>query len=121
MRGQAMEKTITEVDLAQFTGTEHYYRHWTKALVYTDGVKYLAEKAQAYWLLDLIASYQSKCKNIPFQAWKLVKTGDRAVVNMREDTDRPEVVRQELPFTDFPFEDFSLWLIDGVLLLPSEY
>ena len=51
-----METTISESDLSQFIGTENYYRHWTGHGVYTDGVKYLAEKAGAYWLIDAILS-----------------------------------------------------------------
>ena len=35
-----MKSTITKADLNQFTGTEQYYRHWLKGIVYTDGVKY---------------------------------------------------------------------------------
>ncbi len=47
---------MEQAELAQFTGTEQYYKH-LGGLVYTDGVKYLAEKAGSYWLLDIIASY----------------------------------------------------------------
>jgi hypothetical protein len=42
--------------LTQFTGTEHYYR-LNRKCVLTDGTKYLAETAEAYWLLDVAASY----------------------------------------------------------------
>lgn len=39
----------------------------------TDGAKYLAETAQAFWLMDAIASHQTN-KQVaaePFQIWKL--------------------------------------------------
>ncbi len=42
-----------EDELEQFYGTEKWYRHFT-GLVYTDGIKYLAENAGAYWLIDLV-------------------------------------------------------------------
>ena len=42
--------------LAHFIGTEHYYR-LTPSAVLTDGTKYLAEAAGAFWLMDAIASY----------------------------------------------------------------
>ena len=35
---------ITESDLKQFTGSEHWYRHWTGKLVYTDGIHFLCRK-----------------------------------------------------------------------------
>lgn len=54
-------------ELAQFTGTEHYYRHWM-GKNYTDGVKGMAEKYKAYWLIDVVFSHQnSKINKIPFQ------------------------------------------------------
>ena len=43
-------------DLRQFTGSEHWYRHsLNRAVVYTDGAKYVADQVGAYWLLDEIA------------------------------------------------------------------
>jgi hypothetical protein len=43
--------------LAMHTGTATWFRHWTGSLVYTEGVKYLAETFGAYWLIDLVASW----------------------------------------------------------------
>ncbi len=40
--------TLNKSDLSHFTGTENYYRHWTRRLVYTDGVKYLADEGNAH-------------------------------------------------------------------------
>lgn len=113
--------TLTEVDLQQFIGTEQYHQHWMRQLVFTDGVKYVADAGGAFWLIDVIASYQRKRKE-PFQIWELkVKSDKSCVVTMREDTGQPTKVRQEIPYTDFPLESIKFYLIDGVLLLPSEY
>jgi hypothetical protein len=38
-------------NLQHFGGSEQYYRHFL-GLCYTEGVKYLAENAQCFWLLD---------------------------------------------------------------------
>ena len=69
-----------ESQLAQFTGTEDYWRHWTGALVYTDGVKAMADLCGAYWLIDAIASWQPRCRKDPMlmeiQFWKLRKNDD---------------------------------------------
>ena len=109
---------LTEHDLCQFTGTEHYYKHWL-GINYTDGVKFMAERGKAYWLIDAIASYRRK---EPFQVWTLEVAEDKtAVLRMREDTDKPALVKQEIPFTDFPLRKIEFYLIDGVLILPSEY
>jgi len=108
-----------EQELHEFIGTEHYYRHWLNRFVYTDGVKYLAERAGAFWLIDAIASYGRK---EPFQLWELAKHENKtATLTMKEDSDRPVLVRQTIKWTDFPLDSIKLYLIDGVLLLPSEY
>jgi hypothetical protein len=115
------------LNLEQFTGTEHYYKHWAKEIVYTDGVKYLAEKAHAYWLIDIIASYRRKAPE-PFQLWTLEKvqniddhTIKHWLLTMKEDSNQPVKVKQVIGYSDFPLDEIKLYLIDGVLLLPSEY
>ena len=107
-------------DFAGFTGTEHFYKHWL-GFVYTDGVKAMADKYGAYWLIDVIASYQSKLKKAEFQIWEIEASEGKAVVIMKEDTDRKPLVRQEIKYTTFPSGTFKLWLSNGTLLLPSEY
>ena len=54
-----MTKTLNKADLAQFTGSENWYRHAiNRAVLFTDGAKYVADQAGAYWLLDEIAIIQ---------------------------------------------------------------
>ncbi|MFC1765106.1 DUF6876 family protein [Planctomycetota bacterium] len=115
-----METKTLESDLRQFTGAVNYYRHWTGHGLFTDGVQYLAEQAGAYWLVDAIFSYR---RREPFQVWTLKKNTDDngAVLTMQEDTGEPVKVHQDIPFTDFPLDQIKLYLIDGVVLLPSEY
>ena len=110
---------LTHADLSQFIGTEQYHQHWMQQIVFTDGVKYMADVGGAFWLIDVIASYRRKEH---FQIWELKVNPDKScIVTMKEDTDEPVLVTQEIPFTDFPLESIKLYLIDGVLLLPSEY
>jgi hypothetical protein len=55
-----MTHTLSKTDLAQFTGTENWYRHaLVRKVLYTDGVQYVAEHGGAYWLLDEIAISQT--------------------------------------------------------------
>ena len=113
-----------ETALLNFIGTQHYYHHNIGDFNYTDGVKFLVENAKCYWLLDLIGSYQheSKVKNVPFQLWNLrVNKNQRAVITMKEDSDTPVIIRQIIPYTDFPLKQIKLYLTNGVLMLPSEY
>lgn len=108
--------------LDQFTGTSGYYKHNIGRFIYTDGVKHLADKAAAYWLLDAIGSYQTgNIRAMPFQVWRLEAKDMKGVLTMVEDSGQPEVVRQEIEYTDFPLEEIELWMIDMTLILPSEY
>ena len=106
--------------LEQFTGTEHYYRHWL-GFKYTDGIKYLADEAKCHWLLDAIGSYQPKHKNIPFQLWILKVDKKKGILTMQEDSGKKFLVTQKIKYTDFPLDKIELYLIEGVLLLTSEY
>lgn len=115
---------LTEQSLSQFTGTEKYHKYIC-GLKLTDGVNYLATEGKCFWLLDVIASYQPKHHAVPFQVWELEVTEKEekrsAVVTMRKDTDAKILVQQKIPYTDFPLKSVKLYVIDGVILLPSEY
>lgn len=109
--------------LAAFAGTDDYHRHDTANFSYSDGVKFLADNAGAYWLIDLIASWQKRCRKDrqlrELQIWQLKKTGNEAdVICLRALDD--EAFRLHLTFTDFPLDEVTLYLEDNVLMLPGE-
>ncbi len=110
--------------LTQFTGTERYYRLNRKCLL-TDGTKYLADSAGAYWLMDAAASYLPELDAADwFVLVRLAVKGHTAVLTL-EDGNGNIRARQEIPFTDFPAPEQALYASwDGqhwVLMLPSEY
>ena len=113
----------TEFDLEQCTGTENYYKPSFSGIMVTDGVQYLAYNAKAFWLIDAIASHQTKhIAAVPFQIWELTVNEDKtAVLTVKEDNDCPILVKQHIPYTDYPMPKIKLWLVDRVLMLPSEY
>ena len=114
-----------ESDLMQFCGTENWWKHWTGRINYTDGVKFLAEKAGAFWLVDLVASHQTaRLRREEFQIWTLSVDRSKtpmAVATCQADTDAPVLVRQEIDHTNFPLPSIKLWLVMGTLMLPIEY
>ena len=118
------KKEISLKDLRHHTGTEN---HWSLSdssrLNYTDGIKAMAEMAQAYWLIQLMESYvpsQPKLLN-DFCLWAIQVNPDHtAVVSCREDTNEPPYIQQDIPFTDFP-ESYEWYVINGTILLKSEY
>lgn len=113
---------FTEAQLNQFTGTTQYYRSSFGMLNLTDGVAFLMKNGAA-WLVDLIESYQMKKKvhNLPFQLWEIKKTGKSAVVTMKEDSNTPIIIQQNIDYTDFPLDSLKIYVIDKVCLLTSEY
>ncbi len=119
-----MEGGELRVALECFTGTTAYYGHWTQVIVYTDGVKFLAESAGAFWLIDAIALAQPRALHDPwlreFQLWELFVRDHTAILICSRDSD-DEAFRQEIEFTDFPMEYVKLYVEGGVVLLPSEH
>jgi len=122
-----MTKTskLTESDLHQFTGTEHWYRHGiNRNVLFTDGAKYLADAGGAYWLLDEIALIQPCDRKVaaePFQVWTLSVRADRTATLACDDGNGNIVFTKELEFTDFPLDEIKLYFTDNTILLPSEY
>ena len=119
-----MKAPFTLHGLAQFTGTERWYRHAeNRNVLFTDGAKYVADQAGAYWLLDEIALIQHCDKHIAaqqFQVWKLKVHADASAELVCEDGNDNVVYTKPIPFTDFPVEGITLWFKDNTILLPSE-
>ena len=104
------------------TEAYHQFSPITGFPVATDGAIALAEAAECYWLLDIVGSYQGEKRLDPhFQVWELeVNTKDSCAV-IRGYNDKELIITQDIPYTDFPLDTVKLFLIDGIILLPSEY
>lgn len=123
---------IQEV-LPHFKGTTEYYRSsaLAKDIFHTDGVQWLADVAGCFWLIDAIASHQFNIRvsGEPFQVWTLKVENRKGILLCGDGDDTPPLVTQEIPYTDFPLEEITLFLEDGsvdgenvhrILMLPSE-
>jgi hypothetical protein len=127
---------LTHADLHQFTGDLERYRHpLSPQVIYTPGVRYVAEKGHAYWLIDAIASYfgspvmreamriDPRIRDMQF--WRLHVNGGKAVLVAEADAGEEPFIRQEIPYTDFPLDAIDIWAgFDGThwtLYLPSEH
>lgn len=119
---ESIQAILDVINNATFSESYHRFSPFPDYPVITDGVLLLAEAAGCFWLLDVIGSHQSNRKlDKSFQVWKLTvdTKNDSAVVQGYNDMTL--VVTQKIPYTDFPLEGLKLYLIDGVILLPSEY
>lgn len=115
---------LSKAELSQFTGSENWYRHpLARKVLYTDGAKYIADAAGAYWLIDEIAFAQADAKlsGEEFQVWKLIVADDGSATLICEDGNDRVVSRKALTFTDFAAPGIELWFANGVIYLPSEH
>lgn len=128
---------LSHADLRQFTGSLERFRHpLNRRVIYTPGVRFLAEQAGAYWLLDVIASYigspemakaiEDDPRLCEMQFWRLeVHATGGAEVLCLADADESAAISQSIPFTDFPLKHADIWsAFDGehwTLYLPSEH
>lgn len=104
-------------------GSAHFHYHRSSSTMFTDGVKDLAETCSAYWIIDLIISYQCKrhVKCERFQVWELKKGGANNFTITATNGNRRRIAYQYIPFSDFTYDLATLWLVDGCLMLPKEY
>jgi hypothetical protein len=118
------KKILDESELANFTGTENWYKHWLGKIVFTDGIKFVAEQAGAFWLIDEIAINQTrpKVRAEEFQVWVLkVDLEKHKGVLSCDDGNGSVVFTKRIEYTDFPLPEIRFYCTDGVILLPSEY
>jgi hypothetical protein len=126
-KGKIMHDTkeLTAADLLQFTGSEQWYRHGiVRDVLFTDGAKYVADQAEAYWLLDEIAlaqRYEKRVAGEEFQHWKLTVNADHTATLTCDDGNDNIVYSKEIEYTDFPLDEILFYYAGKTILLPSEY
>ena len=115
-------KTQQEIlsTLPQFTGTESYSRFGPSLL--TDGVAWLINATECFWLIDIINSVQIlvKVRAEYFQTFELQVKNNKAKVIVT-DGNNNILYKQSISYTDFPLDNITLWRVDGVIILKSEY
>ncbi|MBO3462853.1 DUF6876 family protein [Aetokthonos hydrillicola] len=117
------------LELRNFTGSETlFYIPPFKTFNYTEGVRYLAQEAGAYWLIQLIAGFQKdkrlKAKweiLLDFQLWKLTVNEDKTAVLCCEDGNYNVILSHKIEYTNFPLSEIELFCENQVLLLPTEH
>jgi hypothetical protein len=122
------EHILTTGDLSQFIGSEQLFRHGlSRKHLYTEGAQFVAERAGAYWLLDKIALHGSPAiAREDFQVWKLSVHTNKTATLTTDNGDNEVLKTEELPFTDFPLSEITLWAVRNefegfTIMLPTEY
>ena len=127
---------LTHEDLRGFTGDLERYRHpFVRRVSYTPGVKFVADRGGAYWLIDEIAFYlanptfQKACRHDPrirdIHFWSLSVKEQAGELIARADSDEAPFYTKRIGFTDFPLDQIDIWAAyDGehwTLYIPSEH
>lgn len=105
-------------EMRNFYGTEHYYRYMNTPLVYTDGVKYFAEKAGAYWFIDLCVSHLIRLHD-DFYLIRLKVENEKAIVTFERDEEICS--EQKIAYTDCPEGEWVFFFYNNVLMWNMEY
>lgn len=126
-----MKAQVNEIleGLQHFNGSEMIYQIPLIRTRYTNGLKYLANAADCYWLItdtSIIAkSLMDKSyfitidfKRLP--AKKQDHSGNEAEITY-SDGDGTILEKHGYRITDFPLDELRLFFVDNTLMLPSEY
>ena len=115
-------------ELHRFYGTEAYHRT-NPGLLITDGVKFLADTARCYWLLDMVWSYLPVLRKSRDTFFAVRYAGTPCASGLFSITDdipaNQTYATQAVEYTDFPLDEIVLYLSateeEFVLMLRSEY
>jgi hypothetical protein len=116
-------------ELAQFTGAEHWTRHAiNRHVTYTEGVKHFAEKAGAFWFIDVLAleAYALFRRGEEFVHIKMA-VADHAALITADNGNGKALWTRKINYTDCPDGTWEFYMATGgpentvVIMLPSEY
>ena len=117
-------QTLDSATLSQFTGTAQYWRV-ARQFVITDGVKYLAETAACFWLIDAAISHLLEIGTADWFVLVRAEVSGSSAVMIYEDGNGAEYARQAIPYTDLQLPSVNLYAVwdseRWVIMLPSEY
>lgn len=104
-------------------GSEHLYTVRPFPITYTQGVKDLIENCKAFWLIDIIISYQTskQVNQERFQVWELKRHRKDSFYVCATNGNKLHLGIKFIPYSDFPFDLATIWLVNDTLLLPHEY
>ena len=131
------QPSLTHADLQHFTGDLERFRHsLNRRVIYTPGIRHVAERGGAYWLLDEIALFIGTAEFYRAVAgdprigdlhfWRLEIGENRSArLIARADSDVEPFLVRDIRYTDFPLDHIDVWAgFDGrhwTLYLPGEH
>lgn len=126
-----MKAQVNEIkeNLKRFGGTNFFYQIPLIKTQFTDGLKYLSEAAECFWLITdtsvIAKSLMNRSGFITVDFKKLSEeqqdfTGYKCEIVYSDGNDNV-LERQRYHDTDFPLDELRLFFVNNTLMLPSEY
>lgn len=126
-----MNDKVNEIKegLQHFHGTEMFYQIPLIRTRFTDGLKYLANVADCFWLITdtsvIAKSLMNRSEFITIDFKKLSEeqqdfTGYEAEIIYSDGNDNI-LEKHGYRATDFPLNELRLFFVNDTLMLPSEY
>ncbi|MEO2072590.1 MAG: DUF6876 family protein [Zunongwangia sp.] len=115
--------------LQYFTGTEMFYQIPLLRTRFTDGLKYLSEVAECFWLITdasvIAKSLMNRSEFITIDFKKMSEekqdyTGYEAEIIYSDGNDNV-LETHRYNATDFPLDELRMFFVNDTLMLPSEY
>ena len=126
-----MKAQVNEIleGLQHFHGSETIFQIPLTRTRYTNGIKYLANAVECFWLItdtSIIAKSlmdKSYFITIDFKRLSIEEQdamGHEAVIIYSDGNDTV-LEKHKYNFTDFPLDKLLLFFVDNTLMLPNEY
>ncbi|MCK0115170.1 DUF6876 family protein [Gelidibacter sp. F63206] len=126
-----MKAQVNEIKegLQHFHGTEMFYQIPLLGTRFTDGLKYLANVADCFWLITdtSVIAKSLRCRTefvtIDFKRLSIEEqdiTGYEAEIIYTDGNDNI-LEKHGYRVTDFPLDELRLYFVNDTLMLPSEY
>jgi hypothetical protein len=92
-------------------------------MILTEGCRYVAESTNSYWFFDIILSYQHNevFRKNTFQVWTLFKVDEDSWKVECTDGNCNSLCSQTITYSHFPLDDFKIFLVKNIAMLPTEY
>lgn len=118
-----------KTELQQFIGSETFYKIPLIGTKFTDGIKYLADAAECFWLVTDVSVI---AKSLMHKSYFVTVDFKRLSEKEREESQCEALINysdgnghifetHKYHVTDFQLDELRLFFIDGTLMLPSEY
>lgn len=126
-----MKNTVNEIKegLKHFHGSEMFFQIPLLQTQFTNGVKYLANVAECFWLVTdtsvIAKSLMKKSYFITIDFRRLNEEERKtleceAIINYGDGNDNI-LQTHRYNSTDFPLDELRLFFVNNTLMLPSEY